>query len=392
MSRTKVYGQGLPAVKQPSMAASRLTSLDVFRGLSIFAMLLVCNPGDALHNYPLLTHAKWNHITPADLIFPFFLFALGLALAAELRPYVSSASENGQRRRDRALYLRLIRRSSILVLLGLLLNAVPEFNPATWRIPGVLQRIAICYLAAALIFLHVSLRRQWVLVLAILAGYTALLDCTGAPGLAPGLLEPAANLPRWVDLTLFSPEHLFNACPTDPEGLLSTPAAVVSVLLGCWVGRVVISRPSSHHRSVLIISSGFVCSLAGWALSPEIPIIKIIWTPTYVLFAGGLAILCFGLCSLLTDARPAAGWIWILQVFGRNAILAYTLSEVASDTLSVINMHGTPFSLFATSGIVSLTGGRVSLELGSFLYACLLTCVIWGICALLYRHRWFIRI
>lgn len=212
------------------------------------------------------------------------------------------------------------------------------------------------------------------------------------PDCPPGHLDALANLPRWVDLAVFSPAHLFNECPTDPEGLLSTPSAVVSVLLGCWAGHCLINRPVSCRWGMRVIASGFVCSVLGWAGSLTIPMVKIIWTPTYVLFAGGWAMMFFGLCYLLTDVRQTAGWMWVAQVFGRNAILSYVLSEVASDTLSVMDMHGTPFSLFVTSRIITLSGRLVSPRLGSLLYACLLTLTIWSVCWILYRRRWFIRV
>ena len=381
------------AVKHPSAAnTTRLISVDVFRGLTIFAMLIVCNLGDLSHNYSLLLHATWDHITPADLVFPFFLFIVGVALSAELGPYVVTASEDWHRLHDQALYTRLARRAGILALLGLLINVFPTFDFVTWRIPGVLQRIAICYFVAAMIFIHVPLRWQWSIGVATLVGYAALLCFVGVPGIVPGHIEPLSNLPRWVDLAVFSSAHLLAMCPTDPEGLLSTPAAVVSVLLGCWVGRNLVNQPLSYRCGALVIVFGLVCSMLGWALSSVLPMIKVIWTPTYVLFAGGWAMMCYGLCYLFTDVRPAASWMWIVQVFGRNAILSYVLSEIASDTLSIVDMHGTPFSIFATDYIINLSGGLISPKMGSLLYACLLTLAIWGICYISYQRRWFIRV
>ena len=372
--------------------AQRLRSLDVFRGLTVFAMLLVCNLGELSPNYSPLLHAAWEHITPADLVFPFFLFILGVALTLELQPYSMSESGFVVEFRKQAVYARLARRAGILVLLGLLLNAFPDFDLVTWRLPGVLQRIAICYFVAALIVLHLPLRGQWSIGGLTLLGYSAILCFVDAPGVVAGRFEPAANLPRWVDLAVFSSGHLFVECPTDPEGLLSTPAAVVSVLIGCWVGRRVLSRPMSCRCGIAIIGLGVVCCSLGWVLSPIIPIIKVIWTPTFVLYAGGWAMICFGLCYLLTDAKPAGGWVWVALVFGRNAILAYVLSEAASDTLSAIDIRGTPFSKYVANSITNLSGGAISAQLSSLLYACLLTLAIWAICLVLYKRRWFLRV
>jgi predicted acyltransferase len=263
---------------------------------------------------------------------------------------------------------------------------------ATWRIPGVLQRTGICYFAAALIYLHFPLRRQWIIGAAALIGYAALLFFVGAPGVAPGQMDPTANLPRWVDLAVFSRAHLLRMWPTDPEGLLSTPAAVVTVLLGCWVGRCLVNRPLSYRSGALIIASGFICSMLGWAMSPVLPIIKMIWTPTYVMFTGGWAMMCYGLCYLYSDMRPAERWIWGLQIFGRNAIFSYVLSELAHRAFSAFEVHGTPFSMFMTDCMVNLSRGFISEKLGSLLYACMSTFVIWYFSYMLYQRRWFIRV
>jgi predicted acyltransferase len=376
---------------------ARLASLDVFRGFNILAMILVNDPGDVSHTYAPLLHATWDRITPTDLVFPFFLFIVGVALAAALRPYWS-----GERRPDRALYLRLARRAGVLILLGLLINGLPALDVATWRIPGVLQRIGICFFLAALIVLRVRRRWQWVIGAAILGGYSALLLFVGAPGVAPGQLEPAANLPRWFELKVFSAAHVYTVWPTEPEGLLSTPAAIVSVLIGCWTGMAVAGRPPSSRRGARIIGWGVLCAALGWGLSPILPMVKMIWTPTYVLFAGGWAMIAFGVCYLLTDVRqvrdsrppriPRPNPAWAVQVFGRNAILAYVVSEFAAIALSVVTVHATPFPVFATASLANAGGGIVSMEMASLLYACLFTLTIWMLLYVPYRRRWFIRV
>lgn len=366
---------------------ARLASLDVFRGFNIFAMILVNDAGDFSHTFAPLLHATWERITPTDLVFPFFLFIVGVALAAALRPYWA-----GERPPDRALYLRLARRAAVLVLLGLLINGLPALDPATWRIPGVLQRIGICFFLAAVILVRVPRRWQWVIGAVILAGYSALLLFVGAPGVAPGQLEPTANLPRWFELKVFSAAHVYTVWPTEPEGLLSTPAALVSVLLGCWTGMAVAGRSPSSRLGALIIAWGVLCVAVGWGLSPILPMVKMIWTPTYVLFAAGWAMIAFGVCYLLTDVRHVANPVWPVQVFGRNAILAYVLSEFAAIGLSVVMIQGMPFSVFATASLAGAGGGLISLEMASLLYACLFTLSIWVLLYVPYRRRWFVRV
>lgn len=370
-----------------SFGMARLASLDVFRGFNILAMILVNTPGDGSNTYAPLLHATWDRITPTDLVFPFFLFIVGVAVAAALRPYWS-----GERRPDLALYVRLARRAAVLILLGLLINGLPALDVATWRIPGVLQRIGVCFFLAALIVLRVPLRWQWAIGAAILGGYTALLLFVGAPGVAPGQLEPTANLPRWFELKVFSAAHVYTVWPTEPEGLLSTPAALVSVLIGCWTGMAVVGRPPSSPLGARIIGWGVLCAALGWGLSPILPMVKMIWTPTYVLFAAGWAMVAFGVCYLLTDVRHMANPVWPVQVFGRNAILAYVLSEFAAIGLLVVMVQGRPFPVFVTASLASGSGGLLSIKMASLLYACLFTLAIWMLLYVPYRRRWFIRV
>ena len=370
----------------------RLASLDVFRGFNIFAMILVNDPGDGSHTYAPLLHATWERITPTDLVFPFFMFIVGVALAAALRPYWT-----GERTPDRALYLRLARRAAILTLLGLLINGAPAFDPATWRIPGVLQRIGICFFFAAVVILTVPRRWQWLPASAILAGYSALLLFVGAPGVAPGQIEPTANISRWFDLAVFSPAHVYTVWPTEPEGLLSTPSALVSVLLGCWVGMTVVDREPSSRLGLNIIGWGALTAAVAWGMSPVLPMVKMIWSPTFVLFTGGWAMVAFGVCYLLTDVRYAAdprlrreNPLWPVQVFGRNAILAYVVSEVAAIVLSQVTVQGTAFSVFVTSRLANRAG--IPLELASLTYALLFTFSIWLLLIVPYRRGWFVRV
>ena len=366
---------------------ARLASLDVFRGFNIAAMILVNTPGDGTHTYWPLLHATWERITPTDLVFPFFMFIVGVALAAALRPYWM-----GERAADGALLLRLARRAAILIALGLIINAFPNFDVATWRIPGVLQRIGIGFFVASVIVLWVPLRWQWVIGAGMLGGYAAVLLLVGAPGVAPGQIEPTANISRWVDLQVFSAAHVYTVWPTEPEGLLSTPAAIVSVLLGCWVGMTVVGRPASSRLGAAIVGYGLVCAAIGWALSPILPMVKMIWSPTFVLFTAGWAMVAFGVCYLLFDVRPREEPIWPAQVFGRNAILAYVLSEFAAILLSRVSIQGRPFPVYVTASLAGSAGGAPSLEAASLIYACLFTFTIWLLLLIPYRRRWFVRV
>lgn len=371
----------------------RLTSLDVFRGFTIMAMIIVSNQGDYTHVHPLLLHSEWDGITPTDLILPFFLFIVGVALVASLRPYLATTpAEEGRRRPDRALYMKLGRRMLVLVLLGLLVNGLPSFELETWRITGILQRIGLCYFIAALIMVHVPLRWQWGIGAAILSLYAAILSLVSAPGVTPGQLEPTANLSRWLDLAVFSKSHLFYPWPTEPEGLLSTPAAVVSVLLGGWAGLGVVNRSPSQRRGLLVVVSGLLLAALGLACSPSLPMVKMIWTPTFVLFSGGCAMACFGLSYLFTDVLRAPRSMWVVEVFGRNAIVAYLLSELTPKALHYVSVRGTAVPNLVAAAIGRLDGGPIPSELGSLLYACLVALGMWAALYVPYRRGSFIRV
>lgn len=367
------------------VSRTRLASLDVFRGFNIAAMIVVNSPGDWSNTYGPLLHATWERITPTDLVFPFFMFIVGVALAAALRPYWS-----GERRPDAALYLRLARRAAILILLGLIINGLPALDPATWRIPGVLQRIGVCFFLAAVVLLTVPLRWQWVIGAAMLGGYAAILLFVGAPGVAPGQIEPTANISRWFDLQVFSAAHVYTVWPTEPEGLLSTPAALVSVLLGCWTGMTVIDRTPDRRLGARIVGWGALTAAVAWGMSPVLPMVKMIWSPTFVLFTGGWAMMAFGVCYLLIDVRHVKDPLWPVQVFGRNAILAYVLSEFALIALSTVMVGGVPFPVSMTAWMASAAG--MSLKLASLVYACLFTFAIWLLLLVPYRRRWFVRV
>src|SRR2546427_6004249 len=222
------------------MPQRRLRSLDAFRGLTIAAMVLVNNPGTWAAVYAPLTHARWHGLTPTDVIFPFFLFIVGVAIPLS-RPTVG----------------RVLRRAAIIFALGLVLNGLPRFDWATIRIPGVLQRIAVCYLVAALLFLTTSWRTQAIVTAALLLGYWGAMTLVPVPGYGRGNLGPEGNLAARVDPAVLGP-HIWRAARVyDPEGILSTVPAVATTLLGALTGRGVESaRPPRVIAGGLVLAGG----------------------------------------------------------------------------------------------------------------------------------------
>jgi predicted acyltransferase len=303
----------------------RLVALDVFRGATIAAMILVNNPGNSAACWPL-KHARWNGWTPTDLVFPFFLFIVGVSLVFSF----TSRLRRGDSRR--ALVLHTLRRSATIFAIGLLLNGLPHFTLATWRIPGVLQRIAIAYLAAALITLYsrTNTRIAWIAVL--LASYWALMRFVPVPGYGIPtqdipLLHPNANLAAYLDRKLMF-GHLWEGT-RDPEGVLSTLPAIATALSGVLTGEWLRSNRSPKQKAAGMLVAGVAGIVAGKLGGIWFPINKNLWTSSYVLFTAGCALVCLAICYWAVDVKLSRGW-WTRPfiIFGTNAIAAYVISEV----------------------------------------------------------------
>lgn len=326
-----------PAATQSS-ASSRLLSLDVFRGLTILAMILVNNPGKWGDQYWPLGHAPWHGWTPTDLIFPFFLFIVGTSLAYSLRKYRAGTQI------DPAVYWRIGRRTIVLLLLGwmpgLLLRSISyasgssdTFDLGTLRLPGVLVRIALVYFLTSLIVLHIRARGQAVLAVVLLLGYWALLGWLPDPHNYRANLTPEGNLVRVVDRAVIGASHMHTQGKdekTDPEGLLSTLPAIVTALLGYWSGLAIQRGGCNWQTVVLLAGCGIVCAAVGLGWNTVFPINKKIWTSSYVLLSGGLAMIMLAGCLLKFDVwgwrRLARPW----EIVGINAIFVFVASGLTA--------------------------------------------------------------
>ncbi len=311
-----------------SAVSGRLLSLDVFRGATIAAMILVNNPGDWGTVYWPLLHAPWHGWTPTDLIFPFFLFIVGVSLTLS----------------KRASFRPALVRSLKLVGLGLLLNLYPYFPIAGLRWPGVLQRIGVCYLAAWAAKRYLRPRSTVLLTLALLVGYWLVMTRLGGPeGHAPNL-EVETNLSAQLDRVLLVP-HVWSQTKTwDPEGFLSTFPAFATTLLGLLFGEWLLGRTNrSPFRTTLgLLLAGLVLTLLGvawgeWA-PPSLlfPINKGLWTSSYVLLTGGLAAASLGLCYVVVDVAGWRTWATSFISYGRNAIAVFVASGLLADTLGAV--------------------------------------------------------
>jgi predicted acyltransferase len=329
----------------------RLRSLDAFRGLTVAAMILVNNPGDWGNVYAPLLHAHWHGWTPTDLIFPFFLFIVGVsitfALGKDDRPGRFEWST-----KDRELVSKIARRGLTLFLLGFFLNLFPRFDFANVRIMGVLQRIGIVYAVCALTYLRYSPRQQVNLVLLILIGYYLLMTFVPVPGV--GYANPETNFAAWLDSTILTPAHCYRPAKIwDPEGLLSTVPAIATGLLGLLTGRWLRSTRYGNtvresQKALFLFLAGAMMALVGTLFDLVFPINKALWTSSYVLLSGGLAMCGLAIFYYLIDVRRSFRWSGVLVAFGVNAITVFFLSGLIPRIFNLIKLKadtGEPLGL-----------------------------------------------
>lgn len=313
-------------------ATDRLISLDVFRGLTIAGMVLVNNPGSWAHIYWPLAHAEWHGWTPTDLIFPFFLFIVGVAIPLAFGRRVDA----GGTQRD--LYLKVIKRTLIIFALGLFLNGFPFFKLSTIRIPGVLQRIAVCYLLASVIFLKTRVRTQLVIAVVLLLVYWLLMACLSAPGFPTGDLSKEGSVASFIDRVVLGSHIWSQGKVYDPEGLLSTIPALVTTMLGLLTGQWLRTTKSDYEKVAGMFVAGICCLVIGWAWNPFFPINKSLWTSSYVLFTGGLALQLLAFCYWLIDIKNRRAWAKPFVVFGVNAIALFVGSGIMAKLMGIIKI------------------------------------------------------
>ncbi|MDM7994070.1 MAG: DUF5009 domain-containing protein [Acidobacteriota bacterium] len=322
-----------------STPSQRLVSLDVFRGATVALMILVNNPGSYTIRYPALRHASWNGWTMADMVFPFFLWIMGTAMTFSFRKR-QAAGDSGQ-----GLILHALRRSAIIFVLGLLINAFPfglgaPFSFDTMRIPGVLQRIAVCYFVVAILLVTTSVRVQVLFSIFCMAVYWFLIKRVPVPGYGPGVLQPLGNLAWYVDSTLLG-GHTFAFAPArgfDPEGILSTIPAFATTLFGVFTGYWLRSQRSRESKSAWMFIAGLAMIGAGAVMHLGLPINKNLWTSSFAVFMGGWSLVCFSTFYWLLDIKRAARALQAFSIFGMNAITIYVVSEFVAITLFVVKV------------------------------------------------------
>jgi len=367
------------------LTGDRLASLDAIRGITIAGMIMVNNPGSWSFVYPPLRHAAWHGWTPTDLVSPFFIFIVGVSISFAVSRRVGEGVPDGK------IHSKILTRSAVLFGLGLLLHLIPRFNFSTMRLPGVLQRIALCYLFAALLYFHVRTRGRVVFVLAVLAGYWLVMKLVPVPGYGAGILDYEGNLCSYIDGNLLA-GHLYK--PTfDPEGILSTFPAVATAILGTlagdWLGQK--RRPLGTIPG--LAGGGAGLTALGLVLHPHFPINKQLWTSTFVLFTAGAAFLLLAVCYLFIDWLGWRAWAWPFLVLGTNAIAAYVGSSLVVKLLLRVKVSSAGEQIGVLAYIYRHFFVPWAGELnGSLAYAVTYVLIWVALMAILYRKKILIRI
>jgi predicted acyltransferase len=376
--------------QSPGPSNQRLASLDAFRGFTIASMLLVNNPGDWSSLYSQLAHAHWNGWTFTDWIFPFFLFIGGVSMTFSLGRQAEAGADKG------ALLRKLFKRAALIFLIGFVLNFIPKFDLSTVRIPGVLQRIALCTALAAPLVVYFKWRQQLAWIAGLLAFYSAvmlLLPVAGPDGVvAAGMLEPGRDAGAYID-RLFLTGHMWVQSKTwDPEGLFTTIPALCSQLFGVLTGRWLLSRRAFAEKTVWMLVAGLGLLLAGTVLDVLLmPINKSLWTPSYCLFMTGWALVMFSLFYWLLDAAPglcvratSLRYTKFFTIYGMNALFIFALSGLVAKMIGFFKLGPV---LYAPIKALPLEPQAASL-----LYALAFNAVMFAVAWFMWRRRWFVKV
>lgn len=309
-----------------------MLSLDVFRGITIAAMIIVNNPGTWAAIFAPLEHAEWNGITPTDFIFPFFLFIVGIAIPFSLEKLLNANEITN------AVYIRVFRRAAIIFALGILMTLIPKFDFTHLRIFGVLQRIAICYLIASLLFLKLKPKQLAILSIVALLLYWVLIVLVPVPGCEiPNMADKTCNLASWIDRTLLTENHIWKQGKVfDPEGILSTIPAIVTTVFGIFTGLWLRSDRKIIEKAGGILFSGVTLCAIGWVWALILPFNKSLWTSSYVVYTSGFALCFLGGCIWLVDVKHYTRWAYPFRVFGMNALAVFVLSGFLTKCLVLV--------------------------------------------------------
>jgi len=359
----------------------RLISLDAFRGFTIASMILVNNPGSWSHVYAPLLHKPWNGITPTDLIFPFFIFIVGVSIALAYTKRMDAGLPK------RVMVRKMVWRAVKIFAVGIFLNLYPEFDFAGLRVAGVLQRIALVFLACGLLYLYTRRNTQAILAASLLLFYWIAMMFFPTPGYDKPMLEPGINLAAWIDSKLL-PGSMWQKT-WDPEGIFSTLPAIASGITGMLAGKLILSPKTMEQKIILLFIAGFAAATLGVVWSWHFPLNKALWTSSFVMVTSGLASMTLAASMFLVDhlhyEKYAKPWI----IFGSNAISVYVLAGLIGFFFYGIPIGGASLKAHFMN---FLTGAGSSPQFASLLYALMYVAILFIPAIILYRKKIFIKL
>ena len=377
--------------------SQRMLALDILRGITIAGMLLVNNPGSWDNMYAPLKHAEWHGLTPTDLIFPFFMFIMGISTFISMRKFEFKMSKS--------LLLKILKRTVIIFAIGLgmawftkfcininkmsVLDAMNSFD--TIRILGVMPRLALCYGAASIIVLLLRCKHILWVVASLLVGYGAILLISDY-----GLDFSINNIVSVIDRAILGENHMYHEeafgkkLPIDPEGLLSTIPSIAHVLIGFWAGMKMMEEKDINMRVNRLFIIGAILMFAGFLLEYAIPFNKKIWTPTFALVTCGLASTLLALLIWIIDIKGYKKWCRFFEAFGINPLFLYVLGGVVGNILGIIRFGGNTVKGYLYGDVLTPLLGDATLA--SCIYAILFIALCWSIGYILYKKKIYIKI
>ena len=365
----------------------RLYSLDVFRGVTVAAMILVNNPGSWDTVYPPLLHAHWNGCTPTDLIFPFFLFIVGISIHFAYQARLTEGL-------SQKIFLKIAQRTLIIFALGIFLSLFPKFNLSVVRIPGVLQRISLVFFFCSLIYFKLNWLAQIRAAIILLVSYFVLMTFVPVPDFGPANLEPETNLGAWLDRFLLE-DHLWAQSKTwDPEGLLSTVPAIATGILGMLTGKLFSTLKEPAEKTTWLFFIGAILILLGLIWGLVFPINKSLWTSSFVLYTAGIAMQFFAALYWLIDVQGIKKWSAPFIYYGMNAIFVFVASGLLAKTLirtKITADEGKEISLWSYL-YQNLYASWFSPYNASLLFALTLVGIFLGILWWMYKKKIFLKI
>lgn len=360
-------------------ASNRLISVDVFRGLTIAAMILVNYPGSWEDTYPFLLHAHWNGMSPPDFIFPFFIFIVGVSIALSLTKQVEAAKPR------KVMVKKILIRSIKIWVIGLFIHYLPNFNFSFIDLFGVLQRIAQVYLVCALLYLFTNWKTQIYILCGILLGYWITMMFISTNLFSAGTMEPGLNFAAWFDRLFFSAEmmgkHGWNS-----EGLYSTFPAIASGIFGMLAGRLVVTKKISESTLIWLFTAGALLVVAGALWDWQFPINKKVWTSSFVLYTSGWASIVLAASIWLIDFRSYQNNFVarIGIIFGMNAIAIYVMADVFETIFKYTHIHDLVY--------FGLTDLGMTTPNASLIWALISVISCFFVALLLYRKKIFLKL